>query len=94
MEGVNSRSKFRCSLKENWPPGKKKNIQIEASQSGPIADFKEDEEYFGSYLLFEDIFATFAKFEDLGLLWLDSHLQDLLEMKVDEAIDPLNEKYS
>ena len=33
----------------------------------------DDEAYFGRYLLFEDVFATFARFEDVGLLWLDSH---------------------
>ena len=29
--------------------------------------------YFGGYSLFEDVFATFARCEDVGLLWLDSH---------------------
>ena len=35
-------------------------------------------------------FASFARFEDVGLLWLDSHFARVLEMKVDKAIDPLN----
>ena len=33
----------------------------------------DDEGYFGRNLLFEDYFATFARSEDVGLLWLDSH---------------------